>query len=795
MDSSLLFSTAASKLAAVAEATPGLATPASQMRGTEFSDLMRSQFMQQGRQEFAGPALSQAGLQLVALGPQIDLITSDAPLPDMGSLAAFARAQGLDESAVATLFGGLVDAKAPTADKAIQTVYTAGALFGVNVPAPAVPAGNIDAQATGFTASVNAIFISAAQTAGKPVVDAQLGSKGDATGNPVPSPLSALPSVETRFGIGRSAAGDQRVDPAQGSKPLPLGFAALLGTQVQSEAETDLGGLSSALQQTVANAFASAAASGPRLDNQVQSKIESAAGAVQQALAGALASGARLDIQQSAKIGLAADLLQQAVANALTGTAASIESLAIQTHAKFAASTEALQQALAGATASRAGFDGQAQTKFSAAADALQQAVAAALVGATASGARIDEQAQTKVSAADDALQQAVAAALAGATASGARFDDQTQTKVSAATARSRVGDTLQAKPNAETDALTRALAAQTAAAATLTGPTSGAQSKPEPAASPPAAAITGTTASNPALLATVLTSQAGRLAQSIKSQAKPPVQAAAIARAEQPMQEAMRIRLELPSEELTRRLSLMAGTAQQAAWGALTTGVSPLASSSQNWTALQLDVSASLLADIEDRADAVASELDPVASPDQPGSSTDNARSATAAPSSGGTNATPTQAALAEHRALQYQQLADRLGQAVAERLISQIERGEWKMQMRLDPASLGRIDVQLDMHNGGLDATFMSDNQATRELIAQGAGKLKETLSQSGTTVAYVYVNGDQGRQSGGNPTPGRAFQGKPEGPQKTQTPTQPAAIEAARVATSAGGLDLLA
>ena len=793
MDSSLLFSTAASKLAAVAEATPGLATPASQMRGTEFSDLMRSQFMQQGRQEFAGPALSQAGLQLVALGPQIDLITSDAPLPDMGSLAAFARAQGLDESAVATLFGGLIDAKAPTADKAIQTVYTAGALFGVNVPAPAVPAGDIDAQAAGFTASVNAIFISAAQTAGKPVVDAPLESKGNAMGNPVPSPLSVFPSVETRFGLSQPGAEDQRVDPAQSSKPLPPGFAALLGTQVQSEAQTDLGGLSSALKQTVANAFASAAASGPRLDNQVQIKIESAAGAVQQALAGALASGARLDIQQSAKIGLAADLLQQAVANALAGTAASVESLNVPTQTKFAASTDALQQALT--AASGAGFGDRAQTKVSAAADALQQAVATALASAAASGARFDDPTQAKVSAAADALQQAVAAALASATGSGAPFDDQTQTKVSAATARSRAGDNFQAKPDAETDALTQALATQTVAAATLTGPTSATQSKPEPAASPQAAAITGTKAPNPALLATVLTSQSGRLAQSIKSQAKPPVQGAAIARAEQPMQEAMRIRLELPSEELTRRLSLMAGTAQQAAWGALTTGVSPLASSSQNWTALPLDVSASLLADIEDRTDAVASELDPGASPDQPGSSTDNARSATAAPSSGGTNATPTQAALAEHRALQYQQLADRLGQAVAERLVSQIERGEWKMQMRLDPASLGRIDVQLDMHNGGLDATFLSDNQATRELIAQGAGKLKETLAQSGTTVASVYVNGDQGRQSGGNPTPGRAFQGKPEGSQKTQTPTQPAAIEAARVATSAGGLDLLA
>ena len=110
----------------------------------------------------------------------------------------------------------------------------------------------------------------------------------------------------------------------------------------------------------------------------------------------------------------------------------------------------------------------------------------------------------------------------------------------------------------------------------------------------------------------------------------------------------------------------------------------------------------------------------------------------------------------MAGQRAENYQLLADRLGQALGQRLQAQIERGEWKVQMRLDPVSLGRIDLELQMRAGGLDAVFRSDNPMTRELISQGLPKLRESLSDSGTAVANVWVNGDSARQSGGNPTP---------------------------------------
>ena len=117
-----------------------------------------------------------------------------------------------------------------------------------------------------------------------------------------------------------------------------------------------------------------------------------------------------------------------------------------------------------------------------------------------------------------------------------------------------------------------------------------------------------------------------------------------------------------------------------------------------------------------------------------------------------------PNPQALAEQRAAQYQQLADKLGQAVAQRLMGQIERGQWKMEMRMQPESLGHIHIELDMHAGGLNALFSADNNVTRELLAQGSAKLKDTLSQSGMEVASVWVNGDGSRKSGGNSTPGR-------------------------------------
>ena len=220
---------------------------------------------------------------------------------------------------------------------------------------------------------------------------------------------------------------------------------------------------------------------------------------------------------------------------------------------------------------------------------------------------------------------------------------------------------------------------------------------------------------------------------------------------------DALRLQLMLPREAitaLTRRLATMSGTGQAAAWGGLTANA--LASVSTAAVQSRLDLSEFFKADGTLVA-ADAEVLDAVPGERAPASQAplaEGARSTSSQLSQSG-NASPV-ASQAGQRLEHYQQLADRLGQALAQRLQSQIERGEWKVQMRMDPVSLGRIDMELDMRAGGLDAVFRTDNPLTRELIAQGLPKLRESLSQSGTAVANVWVNGDSARQSGGNPTP---------------------------------------
>lgn len=210
---------------------------------------------------------------------------------------------------------------------------------------------------------------------------------------------------------------------------------------------------------------------------------------------------------------------------------------------------------------------------------------------------------------------------------------------------------------------------------------------------------------------------------------------------APQLLQDAVRLRLQ-PQEQLTRRLAALSGTGQQMAWGQM----------AASW------VPEPGLLDLSDvapeTADALTSTQEPLPSI-HPSASSGEAAKASAAGASAALDAA---ASTAAERAERYEQLAQRLGQALGQRLQSQIERGEWKVQMQVDPAYLGRIDMELDMRSGGLDAVFRSDNPLTRELIAQGLPRLRETLTQSGTAVANVWVQGDSSRQSGGNPTPGR-------------------------------------
>ena len=249
--------------------------------------------------------------------------------------------------------------------------------------------------------------------------------------------------------------------------------------------------------------------------------------------------------------------------------------------------------------------------------------------------------------------------------------------------------------------------------------------------------------------------------------------------------QDAMRIRLVPAWANVTQQLHSMSGTAMTSAWGALTAATlgGPIRS-------VVLDLRS-------------AASQDPLSADDLSfsASSTDTPVNAgtpeltrSTAPGVPLPASTPTLAGMAQTlRQEHYQQLADRLGQAMAERLQNQIARGEWKLQMRLNPANLGRIDVELDMHAKGLDAMFRSDNPLTRELMAQSMPKLKDSLSQSGMAVASVWVNSDAERQSDGKPTPQRDARPSTDAPLSAQADKVLPAV--AKVNRTPDGFDVLA
>jgi len=213
---------------------------------------------------------------------------------------------------------------------------------------------------------------------------------------------------------------------------------------------------------------------------------------------------------------------------------------------------------------------------------------------------------------------------------------------------------------------------------------------------------------------------------------------------------DAMRMRMMPAWENMTRQLAKLNGTDQVAAWGQLCSNI--LSSKEQCTDGKEV------LLDLGINDPSLMSALD--ALQDQSNTGSINLDSARNTASSGALGAAATSAALANpamtDRAAQIQDLADKLGKAMGERLQEQLERGEWKLQLKLNPAHLGRIDVELDMNATGLDAVFKTDNMLTRELIAQGMNKLRDSLAQSGMTVANVWVNSENQKGSGGNSTP---------------------------------------
>lgn len=97
------------------------------------------------------------------------------------------------------------------------------------------------------------------------------------------------------------------------------------------------------------------------------------------------------------------------------------------------------------------------------------------------------------------------------------------------------------------------------------------------------------------------------------------------------------------------------------------------------------------------------------------------------------------------------FDKLSEKLATELAGRMHEKLNAGEWKMKFALKPASLGLVDVQLEMRDGKLTAQFIADTNLTQELIQSGSQRLKEALGQLGMNNASVLVGQGQSQQQG--------------------------------------------
>jgi flagellar hook-length control protein FliK len=126
------------------------------------------------------------------------------------------------------------------------------------------------------------------------------------------------------------------------------------------------------------------------------------------------------------------------------------------------------------------------------------------------------------------------------------------------------------------------------------------------------------------------------------------------------------------------------------------------------------------------------------------------SARASAATANAAATNAPQN---MAEH----FEKLSAKLATEMAGRIHEQFSQGEWKMKFALKPASLGQVDVQLEMRDGKLAAVLQADNPMTQDLLQNGSQRLRDALSQMGLSQSSVSVGDGRSQAFQGDRHPG--------------------------------------
>jgi hypothetical protein len=149
------------------------------------------------------------------------------------------------------------------------------------------------------------------------------------------------------------------------------------------------------------------------------------------------------------------------------------------------------------------------------------------------------------------------------------------------------------------------------------------------------------------------------------------------------------------------------------------------------------------------------------------------------------------------EHNAQQYQKLSEQLMDSVGKRVSDQVARGVWQMSFALRPARMGRIDVQIGMSGGEVDASFSASQADTHQLLEGGLERLKGALESAGMNVGHLMA--DAGAHGGGGGADARrASVGRPavatQAPRSVEALGAGGSLNRSAGKVSADGVDVL-
>lgn len=117
-----------------------------------------------------------------------------------------------------------------------------------------------------------------------------------------------------------------------------------------------------------------------------------------------------------------------------------------------------------------------------------------------------------------------------------------------------------------------------------------------------------------------------------------------------------------------------------------------------------------------------------------------------------GGEGARPDANAQGGHARGLPQQVMQRFGELLSQRLIQQVSQGNWRVELDLEPGDLGSIRIELEMKKGEIEASIKASQAATRDLLQESLPRLRESLERAGMDVASLSVYQQDRRQPGG-------------------------------------------